>query len=86
MTAERRRGQRYLTGGAGNDTFLFNSGLSAATNVDRITDFSVPADTSNRTSCTRNASKPQSPLSRLSRFAETLQPAKLGWTSRQCRA
>jgi Ca2+-binding RTX toxin-like protein len=38
-------GEDILTGGAGNDTFFFNSALSASANVDRITDFSVPADT-----------------------------------------
>ncbi len=38
-------GKDTLTGGAGSDTFLFNSALSAATNIDRITDFSAPADT-----------------------------------------
>ncbi len=38
-------GNDTLTGGAGSDTFFFNTALSAVTNVDRITDFSVPADT-----------------------------------------
>ncbi|MGO4839437.1 calcium-binding protein, partial [Rhizobiaceae sp. 2RAB30] len=34
-----------LTGGAGSDNFVFNTGLNAATNVDRIVDFNVPQDT-----------------------------------------
>jgi Ca2+-binding RTX toxin-like protein len=38
-------GNDLLTGGGGNDYFLFNTALNAATNVDTITDFSVPADT-----------------------------------------
>ncbi|CAG0981052.1 MAG: hypothetical protein F9K19_23745 [Rhizobiaceae bacterium] len=38
-------GNDTLTGGANNDTFFFNTTLNAATNVDRITDFSVPNDT-----------------------------------------
>jgi serralysin len=37
-------GNDTLTGGAGNDTFFFNTALGA-TNVDTIADFSVPADT-----------------------------------------
>ncbi len=32
-----------LTGGNGNDAFIFNQAL-AATNVDEVTDFSVPHD------------------------------------------
>ncbi len=38
-------GRDMLTGGAGNDTFFFNCALSEANNIDRITDFSAPADT-----------------------------------------
>lgn len=38
-------GNDTLTGGAGVDYFLFHTALNASTNVDRITDFSVPADT-----------------------------------------
>lgn len=38
-------GNDSLTGGAGNDAFFFNSALSAATNIDDLVDFSVPADT-----------------------------------------
>ena len=38
-------GNDNLTGGANNDTFFFNTTLNAATNVDTITDFSVPNDT-----------------------------------------
>jgi len=38
-------GNDILTGGAGADAFLFNTVLNASTNVDRITDFSVVADT-----------------------------------------
>ncbi|CAG0981070.1 Serralysin [Rhizobiaceae bacterium] len=38
-------GNDTLTGGGDNDTFFFNTTLNAATNVDRITDFSVPNDT-----------------------------------------
>ena len=34
-----------LTGGAGNDTFVFNAGISATTNVDTIVDFNVAQDT-----------------------------------------
>lgn len=37
-------GHDTLTGGAGKDTFLFTTALSAS-NVDRITDFDVSADT-----------------------------------------
>lgn len=36
-------GNDTLTGGAGNDTFVFNAALGA-TNIDRITDFSVADD------------------------------------------
>ena len=38
-------GKDKLTGGLGNDLFLFNTALNAATNVDTVTDFSVPNDT-----------------------------------------
>ncbi|URK87008.1 hypothetical protein LP421_24220 [Rhizobium sp. RCAM05350] len=38
-------GNDTLTGGAGTDRFDFRSALSATTNVDRITDFNVAADT-----------------------------------------
>jgi serralysin len=38
-------GNDTLTGLGGADTFLFNTALNAATNVDRISDFNVPADT-----------------------------------------
>jgi len=38
-------GNDILTGGAGSDAFLFNTALNASANVDRITDFNVPADT-----------------------------------------
>jgi Ca2+-binding RTX toxin-like protein len=38
-------GSDILTGGVGNDAFLFNTALNAGTNIDQITDFSVPADT-----------------------------------------
>jgi Ca2+-binding RTX toxin-like protein len=38
-------GNDILIGGAGADSFLFNIGLSAATNVDTIADFSVADDT-----------------------------------------
>ena len=38
-------GKDTLTGGASGDFFVFNSVLNAITNVDRITDFSAPADT-----------------------------------------
>jgi Ca2+-binding RTX toxin-like protein len=34
-----------LTGGLGNDTFVFKSALNASTNIDRITDYNVRADT-----------------------------------------
>jgi Ca2+-binding RTX toxin-like protein len=38
-------GNDVLGGGAGNDIFVFAAPLNAATNVDRITDFSVADDT-----------------------------------------
>jgi Ca2+-binding RTX toxin-like protein len=38
-------GNDVLTGNSGRDVFLFSSRLSAASNVDRISDFSVVADT-----------------------------------------
>lgn len=38
-------GKDTLTGGVGNDKFYFDSPRNAVTNVDRIADFSVPADT-----------------------------------------
>jgi Ca2+-binding RTX toxin-like protein len=38
-------GNDTLYGGAGNDNFVFDTTLNAGTNVDRIMDFSVPADT-----------------------------------------
>ncbi len=38
-------GNDTLQGGAGNDSFVFNTALNAVSNVDRITDFSVPDDT-----------------------------------------
>ncbi|MDQ0321547.1 Ca2+-binding RTX toxin-like protein [Pararhizobium capsulatum DSM 1112] len=38
-------GSDTLTGGSGADSFVFNTALNSATNVDRITDFSVPGDT-----------------------------------------
>ena len=38
-------GNDTLTGGAGYDNFVFNTAISAATNVDRITDFNVVQDT-----------------------------------------
>ena len=38
-------GKDTLTGGAGLDNFLFNTALSAATNLDTITDFSAINDT-----------------------------------------
>lgn len=38
-------GNDTLYGGNGNDNFVFNTALNASTNVDRIMDFSVPADT-----------------------------------------
>jgi Ca2+-binding RTX toxin-like protein len=38
-------GNDVLTGAAGLDTFFFNAALSATTNVDRITDFTVVDDT-----------------------------------------
>ncbi len=40
-----RAGNDVLAGGLGNDTFIFDTALNAATNVDRITDFNVAADT-----------------------------------------
>ncbi|MGH6769937.1 MAG: PQQ-dependent sugar dehydrogenase [Xanthobacteraceae bacterium] len=38
-------GDDTLVGRSGNDTFAFNTALNAATNVDRVTDFSVVGDT-----------------------------------------
>ena len=38
-------GKDVLTGGLGNDLFLFNTALNRLTNIDRITDFNVAADT-----------------------------------------
>ena len=38
-------GNDVLTGGAGPDHFVFSDALAASTNLDRITDFSVPQDT-----------------------------------------
>ncbi|BCH32022.1 hypothetical protein MesoLjLc_39520 [Mesorhizobium sp. L-8-10] len=38
-------GNDTLAGGAGFDNFVFDTALNAATNVDRITDFNVTADT-----------------------------------------
>ena len=38
-------GNDTLTGNGGNDIFVFNTALSAATNVDIITDFAVANDT-----------------------------------------
>ena len=38
-------GNDTLTGGAGTDYFVFNTALSASSNVDRITDFNVLEDT-----------------------------------------
>jgi Ca2+-binding RTX toxin-like protein len=38
-------GNDILTGAGGGDVFFFNTALNAATNVDIIDDFSVPADT-----------------------------------------
>jgi Ca2+-binding RTX toxin-like protein len=40
-----RGGNDTLVGRSGGDTFAFNTTLNAITNVDRITDFSVSADT-----------------------------------------
>lgn len=37
-------GNDVLTGGSGKDAFVFNTKLSATSNVDRITDFSVVSD------------------------------------------
>jgi serralysin len=34
-----------LTGGGGHDSFLFDTALNAATNVDTVTDFNAAADT-----------------------------------------
>jgi Ca2+-binding RTX toxin-like protein len=39
------RGNDTLAGGSGKDTFVFNSSLSAATNVDTIVDYLAAADT-----------------------------------------
>jgi Ca2+-binding RTX toxin-like protein len=38
-------GNDILTGGVGNDLFVFNIALNPTANIDRITDFNVPADT-----------------------------------------
>jgi serralysin len=38
-------GTDTMAGGSGRDFFLFNTALSATSNVDAITDFSVPDDT-----------------------------------------
>jgi Ca2+-binding RTX toxin-like protein len=38
-------GKDTLVGGAGSDYFVFNTAINPSTNVDRITDFSIPADT-----------------------------------------
>jgi len=38
-------GKDTLTGGTGGDSFVFNTALSASTNVDTITDFNPAADT-----------------------------------------
>ncbi|MGO4834610.1 calcium-binding protein, partial [Rhizobiaceae sp. 2RAB30] len=38
-------GNDTLTGGSGNDYFVFNTALNSWSNVDRITDFNVAADT-----------------------------------------
>ncbi|SCZ07463.1 M10 family metallopeptidase [Microvirga guangxiensis] len=40
-----REGNDVLTGGAGNDTFYFNTKPNPISNLDQITDFSVPSDT-----------------------------------------
>ena len=45
-----REGNDTLTGGAGADTFLFNTKLNGATNLDHVTDF-----TSADTICLENA-------------------------------
>ncbi|WP_438646660.1 M10 family metallopeptidase C-terminal domain-containing protein [Salinarimonas soli] len=37
-------GNDILIGGTGQDTFVFDTALNATTNVDQITDFSVPDD------------------------------------------
>ena len=39
------QGNDTLTGGGGADSFVFNTALNVTTNVDHITDFSVPNDT-----------------------------------------
>ena len=38
-------GNDVMTGGSGQDIFVFNSALNGSTNVDKITDFNVAADT-----------------------------------------
>ena len=38
-------GNDILTGSAGSDTFQFNTALSASSNVDKVTDYNVAADT-----------------------------------------
>ncbi len=38
-------GNDSLSGGSGSDGFIFNTALNASTNVDRITDYDVAADT-----------------------------------------
>jgi Ca2+-binding RTX toxin-like protein len=40
-----KAGKDVLTGGGGKDAFLFSTALSGTTNVDVVTDFSVPDDT-----------------------------------------
>jgi Ca2+-binding RTX toxin-like protein len=40
-------GKDNLTGGSGIDTFLFDTALNAASNVDRVTDFNATNDGSN---------------------------------------
>jgi serralysin len=42
---EGKAGADVLTGGSGRDAFMFNTKLSATTNVDTINDFNVIADT-----------------------------------------
>ncbi len=44
-TIEGGTGNDRLTGGADADSFVFNTKLSTSSNVDRVTDFSVPLDT-----------------------------------------
>ena len=44
-TLEGGAGNDTLTGGADADNFVFNTALSAAANIDRVTDFYVPLDT-----------------------------------------